>query len=127
MQNNPYRKTTEGNEKKSNTITFIYDYTEKPGRIPVIAPFAYRALFEMKNNISDTTPEIEPVRSQSVSIADKYSLSIQEAAEYYGIGEKRLRRIVAEHYNEPFILEIGTHQRIKRRLFEEFLDQATTI
>jgi hypothetical protein len=65
--------------------------------------------------------------SPAVSIADKYSLSIQEAAEYYGIGEKGLRSIVAEHYNEPFVLEIGSHQRIKRRLFEEFLDQATAV
>ena len=58
-----------------------------------------------------------------VPVWRKYSLPIEEAAEYYGIGEKRLRSILAEHSGEGFLLEIGTHVRIKRRLFEEYLDQ----
>ena len=64
---------------------------------------------------------------KTVSISDKYSLSIQEAAEYYGIGEKRLRNFLTEHWNETFVLEIGTHTRIKRRLFEEYLDQMASV
>ncbi|MBP3238283.1 MAG: transposase [Lachnospiraceae bacterium] len=76
--------------------------------------------------MKEAVPVKEVKDSPAVSIADKYSLSIQEAAEYYGIGEKRLRSIISEHY-KPFILEIGSHQRIKRRLFEEFLDQATAV
>ncbi len=62
-----------------------------------------------------------------VPVWRKYSLSVEEAAEYYGIGEKRLRNIVAEHGNEGFILEIGSHVRFKRRCFEEFLDLATAV
>ena len=62
-----------------------------------------------------------------VPIADKYTLSIEEAAEYYGIGEKRLRGIAIEYRNEGFILAIGSHVRFKRRLFEEFLDRATAV
>ena len=57
----------------------------------------------------------------------KYSLSIQEAAEYYGIGEKRLRQIAYEYQGEDFVLEIGTHIRFKRKLFEEYLDSVTGI
>lgn len=57
----------------------------------------------------------------------KYSLSIQEAAEYYGIGEKRLRQLAYENTGAYFILEIGAHIRIKRRLFEEYLDMATAV
>lgn len=57
----------------------------------------------------------------------KYSLSIQEAAEYYGIGEKRLRHIAYENQGEDFVLEIGTHIRFKRKLFEEYLDSVTGI
>ena len=60
-----------------------------------------------------------------VPIWKKYSLSIQEAAEYYGIGEKRLRQIVVEHPGAEFILEIGS--RIKRGLFEKYLDEATVV
>ena len=62
-----------------------------------------------------------------VPLWEKYSLSIQEAAEYYGIGEKRLRQIAYEHQGEDFLLEIGTHVRFKRKLFEEFLDRASAI
>lgn len=62
-----------------------------------------------------------------VPIWHKYSLSIQEAAEYYGIGEKRLRSITYEHRGEDFLIEIGTHVRIKRRLFEEFLDRSAVV
>lgn len=62
-----------------------------------------------------------------IPIRDKYSLSIQEAAEYYGIGEKRLRSIINEHSNESFVLNVGSHFRIKRRLFEEYLDNVTAI
>ena len=57
----------------------------------------------------------------------KYSLSIQEAAEYYGIGEKRRRQIAYENQGEDFVLEIGTHIRFKRKLFEEYLDSVTGI
>ena len=111
----------------TNGITLIHEITERPAKVPVMAPLAYGILWELKKNMKETAPAKESKDSSAVSIADKYSLSIQEAAEYYGIGEKRLRSIVAEHYNAPFILEIGSHQRIKRRLFEEFLDQATAV
>ena len=33
----------------------------------------------------------------------KYSLSIQEAADYFGIGEKRLRQLVAENEGADFL------------------------
>jgi len=62
-----------------------------------------------------------------VPVWKKYSLSIQEAAEYYGIGEKRLRQIADANVGAEFILEIGTHIRFKRRLFEEYLDTSTAV
>lgn len=65
--------------------------------------------------------------TNTVPVWHKYSLSIEEASEYYGIGEKRLRSILSTHENEPFILEIGSHIRIKRKLFEDFLDGAIAV
>ena len=63
----------------------------------------------------------------TVPLWRKYSLSIQEAAEYYGIGEKRLRQIAYENQREDFVLEIGSHIRFKRKLFEEYLDKVTGV
>ena len=57
----------------------------------------------------------------------KYSLSIQEAAEYYGIGEKRIRQIISENRSTDFVLEVGAHTRIKRELFERYLDDSSVV
>lgn len=70
---------------------------------------------------------MEEIQTNKVPLWRKYSLSIQEAAEYYGIGEKRLRRIANEHLDEDFILEIGAHIRFKRKLFEKYLDNSNVI
>ena len=57
----------------------------------------------------------------------KYSLSVDEAAEYFGIGEKCLYALIHEHEGADFILELGAHIRIKRELFEKFLDESTSL
>ena len=67
------------------------------------------------------------VKISPVPIWHKYSLSIEEAAQYYGIGVKRLRSLVSEHVGDVFILEIGSHVRFKRKRFEEYLDSATVV
>ena len=64
---------------------------------------------------------------ENLSIAHKYSLSVSEAALYFGIGEKRLRAIINETQGADYILEIGTHIRIKREKFEEYLNNATAL
>ncbi|MBE5906743.1 MAG: helix-turn-helix domain-containing protein [Lachnospiraceae bacterium] len=64
---------------------------------------------------------------KGVPLWKKYSLSIREAAEYYGIGEKKLRSIAYENRGEDFVLEIGSHLRVKRKLFERFLDNTTSL
>lgn len=69
----------------------------------------------------------DDLRKPCVPVWRKYSLSIAEAAEYYGIGEKRLRQIADMNNGADFILEIGSHIRFKRQLFEEYLNTATAI
>ena len=64
---------------------------------------------------------------QHVAICEKVALTIEEAAEYYGIGEKRLRQIAGENEGADFILEVGSHIRFKRKLFEDYLDTASTV
>ncbi len=62
-----------------------------------------------------------------VPIWEKYALTIYEAAEYFGIGEHRLRAIVRENRHADFILWIGVKAEIKRKLFEEFLDNTNAL
>lgn len=41
---------------------------------------------------------------KTIPVWEKYSLNVSEAAEYYGIGEKRLTQIAGENAGADFIL-----------------------
>ena len=56
-----------------------------------------------------------------------YLLTIREAAEYFHIGEKKLRQIVEENSSADFIIMNGNRAMIKRKTFEQYLDQATAV
>lgn len=58
---------------------------------------------------------------------EKYTLSIEEAAAYFRIGENKLRRIIAENPDADFVLWNGTRGQIKRRKFEEYIDKLNVI
>lgn len=62
-----------------------------------------------------------------VPIWERYTLTISEAAQYYNIGEKKLRKLVDEHYDADFIVMNGNKVLIKRKMFERFIDQATVL
>lgn len=57
------------------------------------------------------------VKKESVPIWEKYALTIYEAAEYFNIGEHRLRQLVRENRQADFVLWIA--QRL--RLYETYL------
>lgn len=52
----------------------------------------------------------------------RYSITIEEAAGYSLIGENRLRKIIEEDKTLEWVLRIGSQVRIKRVLFERWLD-----
>ena len=62
-----------------------------------------------------------------VPIQSKYALDVLEAAEYFGIGERRLRKIIAENIDSGIILQNGVKYLIKRKKFEAFLNDRTVI
>lgn len=57
-----------------------------------------------------------------VPVWQKYTLSIEEAVAYFGIGENKLRNLVNSNRNAPFILWNGKKAQIKRTLFEKYVD-----
>jgi hypothetical protein len=58
---------------------------------------------------------------------EKYMLTLREAAEYFHIGEKKMRQIVDENMDAKFLLENGNRVMIKKKLFEEYLNDASVI
>ena len=58
---------------------------------------------------------------------ERYMLTIREAAEYFHIGEKKMRHIVEEYEGADFIIMNGNRAMIKRKNFEKFLDTATAV
>ena len=62
-----------------------------------------------------------------VEIKDKFCLTIDEASEYFNIGEKKLRQIVADNINSGFVIQNGVKILIKRRRFEDYLEEMTAL
>ena len=58
---------------------------------------------------------------------EKYMLTLREAAEYFHIGEKKMRQIVDENMDANFLLTSGNRVMVKRKLFEEYLNAASVI
>lgn len=62
-----------------------------------------------------------------IPVWKKYSLTIEEAAAYFRLGENKLRRIVAENQDAEFILWNGNRPQIKREKFENYLNKVNVI
>ena len=64
---------------------------------------------------------------QEIPYWERYMLTIREAAEYFHIGEKKMRQIVEDYEGADFIIMNGNRTMIKRKSFERFLDSATVV
>ena len=62
-----------------------------------------------------------------VRLCEKYLLTIEEAAVYFGIGQKKLRRLAEESTGADWKIMNGNRLLIKRRLFENVIDSQDTI
>ncbi len=62
-----------------------------------------------------------------VQIQNKFCLTIDEAVIYFNIGEKKLRKLVSDNLDSGFIIQNGVKFLIKRKRFEEFLNDLTAI
>lgn len=66
---------------------------------------------------------------KSVPVWEKYMLTVDEAVQYFGIGEKKIRTLIAENLGTDycFTVQIGNKSLINRHKFEDFLNQTTSI
>ena len=66
-------------------------------------------------------------KNRKIPIWQKYTMTIKEASDYFGIGEKKLRRLIDDHPDQAFSVTNGVKVLIKRRAFETFLDSVSAI
>ena len=71
--------------------------------------------------------DTKDIQKGAIPVWKRYALTITEAAEYYHIGENKLRMIAEEHPKADFIIMNGNRILIKRQKFEEYLDRATVV
>lgn len=64
-----------------------------------------------------------PECSPKIPFWERYTLSIEEAAAYFRIGENKLRKIISENKDADFVLWNGTRSQIKRKKFENYIDK----
>lgn len=61
-----------------------------------------------------------------VPVCEKYTLTIKEAAAYFNVGMKKLRRL-AEENTDRFAVFSGNKYLIIRTKFEKFIDESSEI
>ena len=66
-------------------------------------------------------------KNKEVPIWEKYTLSVEEAAVYFRIGEGKLRQLIETDKTAKFLLWNGNRVQIKRELFERFVDELEAI
>ena len=62
-----------------------------------------------------------------VPIWEKYTLTIEEAAKYFRVGEKKLRKLAEENPDANWLIMNGNRIQIKRRQFEKVIDSLDVI
>ena len=63
---------------------------------------------------------------QKIPLNEKYSLTIKEAALYFSIGVKKMRRLAEENLGD-FAVYSGNRYLIIRSKFEEYLQKTSSI
>ena len=58
---------------------------------------------------------------------EQYTLSVEEASDYFRIGETKLRNIINQNKNADYLLWNGNRVQIKREKFEKFIDNTNVI
>ena len=90
----------------------------------VYKEFKDREVEHMDNKLTETGSSNR--RVAAVPIWVKPYLTIEEAAEYTGIGRDKLYEMTSLA-DCPFVLWVGNRRMIKRRIFDEYIEQMYSI
>ena len=64
---------------------------------------------------------------KDVPLWERYALTVDQAAAYFGIGSKKIRNMVSIYRDAKWYLLNGERVLIKRELFENFLNETQAI
>lgn len=64
---------------------------------------------------------------QTVPLHLKYALTLKEAVQYFGIGERKLQMIADENRDTGIVIYNGVKLLFKREKFEQWLDETNAI
>lgn len=67
------------------------------------------------------------MKEQEIPIWEKYTLTIDEAAKYFRIGENKLRKLAEENLASGWVIMNGNRLQIKRKQFEKLIDELDVI
>ena len=66
------------------------------------------------------------ITQERVSIENKFALTVKEAAEYFNIGEHRIRELT-DKKDCPFVLWVGSKRLIKKLALEKYLEKQFSV
>ena len=66
-------------------------------------------------------------RMTQIPFWERYTMSVEEAAAYFRVGENKLRKLISEDNDADYILWNGNRPQIKRKKFEEYIDRHNLI
>jgi excisionase family DNA binding protein len=65
--------------------------------------------------------------NNDIPVWERYTLTIEEAARYFRIGENKLRRLAERNPHAGWLIMNGNRIQIKRKQFEKIIDELETI
>ena len=72
-------------------------------------------------------PEVVNSARMKLPWWQKYTLTLNKASEYFGIGYKKLSAFVQQHADADFVLWNGNRARIKREQFQKYMDEQMNV
>lgn len=62
-----------------------------------------------------------------IPLSERYCLTINEAAAYFGVGQKRMRKLVIDNVGTDAVIQNGVKYLVKRQKFEEIFSKLTAV
>ena len=67
------------------------------------------------------------VNPEVVPLQERLLLTVEQAAAYSGIGQKKIRALIDANPNAGFYLTNGNRHLIKRKQFEAYIERQTSL